>query len=182
VTTSPGWSLRTRVNRSIIGVLVLLMALVAIVAYAIAQAKETGDDLVDQWDPAYTISQNLLTAMVNEETGVRGYALAGDPALLEPYNLYSLLEDGAQGTLRKYLLEDPDLLQLFYAQRDAIEAWHAEVGDPVIEQVQAGDPSAAEFASSPAAKLAFDDVRDTSAALTNAIYLRRTEVATAVYS
>jgi signal transduction histidine kinase len=177
VTARSGWSLRARLTRAIVGVLVLLLTLVATVVYFIDQAKRTGDDLVEDWDPAFQISQNLLTAMVNEETGVRGYALARDPALLEPYNLYSLLESGAQGTLRKYLLGHPDLLEKFYALREAMEYWHENVGDPVIARVQAGDPTAAEFASSSEARAAFNRIRDTSGALTAAIDDRRTEVA-----
>ena len=79
------------VNRAIVGVLLLLMVLVATVVYFINDAKRTGDELVEQWDPAYTISQNTLTAMVNQETGVRGYALGQDEAFLEPYNIAELL-------------------------------------------------------------------------------------------
>ena len=89
--TGQGWSLRRRVNRAIVGVLLLLMVLIATVIYFINDAKRTGDELVEQWDPAYTISQNTLTAMVNQETGVRGYALGQDDAFLEPYNIAELL-------------------------------------------------------------------------------------------
>ena len=32
-------------------------------------------------------SSDLLTAMLDQETGLRGYALTGDKAFLEPYEL-----------------------------------------------------------------------------------------------
>jgi signal transduction histidine kinase len=177
VTARSGWSLRARLTKAIIGVLVLLLAFFATFGSFIYEAKQQGDELVHQWDPAYTISQNLLSALINQETGVRGYALGRDPALLEPYDLYSLLESGAEGTLRKYLLDYPDLLEKFYALRDAVEYWHENVGDPVIAQVQAGDPAAAEHAASPEARAAFDQIRDMSGALTRAIGDRRSQVA-----
>jgi len=179
VTDGARWSLRTRVTRSIIGVLLLLMGLVAIVSFAIYQAKSAGDDLVEQWDPAYTVSQNLLTAMVNEETGVRGYALAQDPALLEPYTLYRGLEDDAQVALSGYLAGYPELLDAYDAQSAAIDTWHETVGDPVLAEVRAGGTEAAATASSPEAKATFDRVRVTSAELTGAIGDRRAATADA---
>ena len=128
-------SLRTRFNRSVAVVLALLMVLVGVVAYFLWSAKQKGDQLVEQWVPAYAINQNLLTAMVNEETGLRGYAIAQDEALHEPYNVYALLEGQATGTLRRYLYEHPDLLDLYDDLAAAIMRWHDEVSDPVIAQV-----------------------------------------------
>ena len=121
--TGQGWSLRRRVTRAIVGVLVLLMVLIVGVIYFINDAKRTGDELVDQWDPAYQISQNTLTAMVNQETGVRGYALGQDEAFLEPYNIAQLLGGSAQSTLRKYLLGYPDLLAQLRVLNAAIDEW-----------------------------------------------------------
>ncbi len=171
-----GWSLRSRVTRSIVAVLVLLMVLVASVVYFLLEAKRTGDEVVDKWDPAYQISQNLLTAMVNEETGVRGYALGQDEVFLEPYNLYSLLESGADSTLRKYILDHPDLLDLLFEVRAAIDNWHTTVGDPIIAMVEAGDSGAVAAAVSPEARAAFDRIRESSGDLTRAIDQQRTEV------
>jgi signal transduction histidine kinase len=173
VTELTGWSLRGRVTRAIVGVLVLLLILIASVVYFIFEAKNAGDELVDQWDPAYQISQNTLTAMVNQETGVRGYAISGDEAALEPYNLGRLLADSAVGTLRKYVHDYPDLLAQHHELADAIEAWQTTVANPVFAQVQAGDPGAAAYASSPEARAAFDRIRDASSQMTNGIVGKR---------
>jgi signal transduction histidine kinase len=174
--TGEGWSLRRRVTRAIVGVLVLLLVLIVTVIYFINDAKRTGDELVDQWDPAYTISQNTLTAMVNQETGVRGYALGQDEAFLEPYNIANLLGGSAQSTLRKYLLGHADLLAELRVLNAAIDDWRTTVAEPVIAQVEAGDDSAVETAGSPEAKAAFDRVRAASNQLTNSIDAMRTEV------
>ncbi len=175
--TGQGWSLRRRVTRAIIGVLILLMVLIATVIYFINDAKRTGDELVEQWDPAHTISQNTLTAMVNQETSVRGFAIGQDEAFLEPYNIANLLGDSARGTLRKYLLGYPDLLAEFRVLDAAIDDWQTTVAEPVIAQVRAGDDSAVETAGSTEAKMAFDRVRAASNQLTNSIDAMRTEVA-----
>lgn len=174
--TAQGWSLRQRVTRAIVGVLILLLVLIVTVIYFINDARRTGDELVDQWDPAYTISQNTLTAMVNQETGVRGYALGQDEAFLEPYNIANLLGDSAQSTLRKYLLDHPDLLAQLRELNAAIDDWRATVAEPIIAQVEAGDSSAIEAATSPEAQAAFDRIRAASNELTNGIDAKRVEV------
>jgi signal transduction histidine kinase len=176
MTELTGWSLRRRVTRAVIGVLLLLMVLIVSVVYFINHARTTGNELVDQWDPAFQISQNTLTAMVNEETAVRGYALGQDEAFLEPYNLANLLGGSAQGTLRKYVHDYPDLLAKLEVLNDAIADWHTEVADPIIAQVQAGDPGAADAAATPEARAAFDRIREASNALTNGIDAQRTNV------
>ena len=176
MTEQDGWSLRRRLTRAIIGVLVLLLILIVAVVYFIFDAKKRGDELVDQWDPAFQISQNTLTAMVNEETGIRGYAISGDEAALAPYNLGKLLGDSAIGTLRKYVLDYPGLRAQQRELADAIDAWHTTVADPLLAQVQAGDPGAAEAATSPEAVAAFDRIRDASAQLTNGIVKMRDDV------
>jgi signal transduction histidine kinase len=174
--TGEGWSLRRRVTRAIVGVLVLLMVLIVTVIYFINDAKRTGDELVDQWDPAYTISQNTLTAMVNQETGVRGFALGQEEAFLAPYNLAQLLGDSARRTLRKYLLGYPDLLAELRVLNAAIDDWRTTVAEPIIDQVRAGDSSAEQAAAVPEARAAFDRIRAASNQLTNSIDEMRTEV------
>jgi signal transduction histidine kinase len=171
-----GWSLRQRVTRAVVGVLVLLMILILSALFFINRAKNAGDELVDQWDPAFQISQNTLTAMVNEETGVRGYAIAQDEAALAPYNLGRLLGDYAISTLHKYLLDYPDLLTEQRRLAAAIDTWIETVAKPVIAQVMAGDPGAAEAASSTEAQAAFNRIRDSSADLTSSIDRRRAQV------
>jgi signal transduction histidine kinase len=174
--TAQGWSLRRRVNRAIVGVLLLLMALIATVIYFINDAKRTGDELVDQWDPAYTISQNTLTAMVNQETGIRGYALGHDEAFLEPYNIANLLGGSAQSTLRKYLLPYPELLAELRELNAAIDSWRETVAVPIIAKVRAGDASAEQDAAAQEASASFDRIRVASNQLTNSIDEMRVEV------
>ncbi len=177
MTEETGWSLRRRLTRAIVGVLLLLMVLVGTLAYFIDDAKQKGDELVDQWDPAFQVSQNTLTAMVNQETGVRGYAASQDEAALAPYNLGRLLGDAGIATLRKYLLDHPDLLAEQEELAAAIDTWQTTVAEPVIAQVEAGDPGAAEAASSAEARASFDRIRSTSRQLTSHIERVRSQVA-----
>jgi signal transduction histidine kinase len=157
------------VTRAIVGVLVLLLVLVVSVVYFLADAKRTGDEVVGRWDPAYQISQNALTALVNQETGVRGFALGKDEAFLEPYNIYLLLGNSADDTLRRYLLGHEELIDLLREFRAAVDDWHATVAEQVIALVREGDAAAVALVTSPEAEAAFDRIRATSSALTDAI-------------
>ena len=169
MTEPTGWSLRRRVTRAIVAVLVLLMVLIAVVVFLLVRVKNQGDELVDRWDPAYLTSQNALGAMVNQETGVRGFALGKDEQLLEPYNLYTVLEDGAATTLRRYLRGHDHLTELLEDYSAAVEVWQETIAEPIIAQVRAGDPTAVDAAGSEEAKAAFDRVRVASSRLTDAI-------------
>ena len=64
-----------------------LIALGAIVLSLLALERQTDrrDLLVDGLDPAARSAQRLLTGLVDEETGVRGFALTGRSQFLEPF-------------------------------------------------------------------------------------------------
>src|SRR5882757_11274712 len=51
-------------------------------------------------DPALLSAQKLSVGLVDEETGVRGYAISGVPAFLEPYLTGHQQEIEATGELR----------------------------------------------------------------------------------
>ena len=169
------WSLRRRVNRAIVAVMVLLAVLIAVVVYLLVDVKDEGDQLVERWDPAYLTSQNALGAMVNQETGVRGFALGKDEELLEPYHLYTVLESGAETTLQRYLRGHDDLTDLLADYTEAVAVWQETVAEPIIARVRAGDPTAIDAAGSEQAKATFDRIRVTSSRLTDAIDTERTK-------
>ena len=167
------WSLRRRVTRAIAGVMMLLIALIALVVYSLVATKETGDEVVDRWDPASMAAQEALAATVNQETGVRGFALGRDEAFLEPYDRYLELEDEAQDDLRRLLRGDDELLGLLDDFENAADDWHDTIADPVIEQVRAGEPGGAEALGTPEALESFDRIRAAASVLIDEIDQRR---------
>src|SRR6516225_7326063 len=75
----------------IIGVGVLIAGLFSVLAIVIGGAALTGLDsargrVVDTLDPAAYHASQLEVALLNQETGVRGYALSGRTDFLTPYN------------------------------------------------------------------------------------------------
>jgi signal transduction histidine kinase len=64
----------------------LLVALVAFGAYASYRIYTLGNHrFIDQAGPFFAVTEDLAVEMLNEETGVRGYVITGDPATLGPY-------------------------------------------------------------------------------------------------
>ena len=142
----------------IVGLLVLV-AVIGIVAGLIA--LERLDDrrsfLVDRVGPAALAAQRLSTALLDQETGVRGFVLTGDESFLRPNEMGRAAEREAIQALAE-LERDPRLaparLELATVA-DAAANWRTNYAGPAVDARRAGvDPPP------PAAgRDAFDNVR-----------------------
>ncbi len=166
-------TLRRRVAIASLAVLALLAALFATMILAVVNFKDRGDEAINRWQPAVSLSQQTLADLVNQETGVRGYALSGNRQLLQPYAEFVGSERSDEATLQSYLQGHPDLLGDYANFRDAAESWRATVAVPFVRRARAGDPGVAAAVGSPIAKRSFDNVRKQAAALTTAIGAQR---------
>lgn len=163
------WSLRHRLGLtfSVLAVVVTLLTAVAVVASA--QFVSSGNDAIYRWQAAATASQRLLADLVNQETGVRGYALTRQQSFLQPYRDYVKQQQRDQTTLGRLIGHDAQLRRLYSDVQRVAASWRRDIAEPVIAQVRAGgDPATALDAS----KAAFDDVRRKSAALSAALAKR----------
>ncbi|MGE3234258.1 MAG: ATP-binding protein [Thermoleophilia bacterium] len=83
-----------------VGVLFALAALGTVLALvANEQLDGRRTTLVDVVDPALTSSLALESALLNQETAIRGFALARDPRFLEPYRTGRAAEESAAAEL-----------------------------------------------------------------------------------
>ncbi|KDN88177.1 sensor histidine kinase [Kitasatospora cheerisanensis] len=115
-------------------------------------------DLVDVRTPATSAALRLESALVNQETGTRGYALTGNPELLEPYR-QGLADQKTQTDRLVQLLHGNDsALADLAAVEDAAARWQREVAGP-IAAAPAGTPVAQSAESAAGGKTAFDRVR-----------------------
>jgi methyl-accepting chemotaxis protein len=79
-------TIRTKLLAGFGAVLLILAGAIAVgVRTAGSVNSEAQAAYVDDAIPLKASAQNLLTQMVNQETGVRGYLITGDEASLEPY-------------------------------------------------------------------------------------------------
>ena len=78
--TVQGWF---RMVFAALGLLVVLAAV--LVAALTVQTRETSNELTNSILPAQAQAYRLQGALVDQETGVRGYGLTGDQRFLQPY-------------------------------------------------------------------------------------------------
>ncbi|MFD5897289.1 ATP-binding protein [Streptomyces sp. NPDC060366] len=127
-------------------------------AAMLARATDTGDHLIDEVSPARTQAFRLQAALLDQETGVRGYLLTKDEDVLEPYRRGLADEAVARERLRDLVdgLDRPvaDLRAVDRAARE----WRAEFADPALAG-RGSDGGSDEVASVTEAKQAFDRVR-----------------------
>jgi signal transduction histidine kinase len=78
-----------------IGVLLTLAVIgIGLALFANSELDRNRSLLLDQVGPARRAALSLESALVNQETGVRGYVITADPSFLEPYR------DGLEGEAR----------------------------------------------------------------------------------
>jgi signal transduction histidine kinase len=147
-------------------VLMGLFSIAAIVIGAIAlnslsQARERA---VNMLDPAALHSTQLYAALLNQETGLRGYLLSGQKPFLAPYTIGMASQNAEVSQLRTLLAGMPvargDLARVL----TAADHWQSSYAAPAIARVAAtGKPLISPDVSK--GKALFDSVRAPTTAL-----------------
>jgi len=138
------------------GVLAVLAAALTVTAATRVAAAQ--DRVVGDLFEAYYRSAALLQAAVDQETGVRGFALTRQERFLEPY-LDGLAREQSDAARLRVLLEGtPDLQRDVDRLQDTIRAWRETYAVPTIATVRGGEETLND-GDLTAEKLAFDQVR-----------------------
>jgi signal transduction histidine kinase len=152
-----GRSLRGRGLRILAGASVIFVAASAFAVTGLVSARHGRDDLLERLDPAIEHADDYRSALVDQETGARGFALSQNTAFLQPYQ-NGLAQ--AAGASRALAVEIRGLGGGVPAELDRITrqvtAWHARYLTPLLAGRQARAPDSASLA---AAERAFDGIR-----------------------
>ncbi|MEU5841372.1 CHASE3 domain-containing protein [Rhodococcus sp. NPDC047139] len=128
-------------------------------AVFIHRTVQITDELTKRIQPAMVQAYRMQTALLDQQTGARGYALTTNPAFLEPYFVGRDEQQAAAESLRQLLAEHPDLV----ADVDAIDAagrqWREQYTERVVEAVIPGDPRPLDPVLAEEARLAFGEIR-----------------------
>ncbi|MEU4651474.1 sensor histidine kinase [Nocardia fluminea] len=157
--TAQGWF-------QLVFALMILVAVVGAVAGAqvIAHTGRVTDRLLSQTLPAATEAQRLQGALLNQETGIRGYVITGDPQFLEPYDQGRQEQTRAADRLRELLADHPGLLADLAGVELAALRWRADFTDPATGAVSSRADIGLDAATVAVRRKAlFDAVRDTFA-------------------
>jgi signal transduction histidine kinase len=125
----------------IVGVAVLVLLLFSVAAVvaggiALVSLHASRNRVLDVIDPATLAAQQLDNALVNQETGVRGYALSAQQSFLTPYTQGVTEEQSAINTLRQLAsqLPAPTTRDLDRVISQA-QYWRTHYAQPTISQV-----------------------------------------------
>ena len=141
----------------VVGVVVLGGALVA--AVLLNRTDETSRQLVDNIQPARINAYQLQAALRDQETAVRGYALAADPQFLTPYYDGQKAEQTAVQSIRPRLAGRPELIADLDAIEQSAATWRSGFAEPLIASVTPGSPSVVTKTTAETGKSKFDSLR-----------------------
>ncbi|MFG2303198.1 ATP-binding protein [Actinacidiphila glaucinigra] len=162
---SPGrlwsWTTRRWLRVGVSVALAVLAALGALGIWALDRSTSLTDQLVDQRSPALVNAIRLEAALVNQETGVRGYGLSGQRQFLDPYTQGLADERTALDRLRPLVRNDPRARADLDGVVDAAVAWQGLIARPVAAAAATpGKPVPLAIARADEGRAAFDRVRD----------------------
>ena len=135
-------SLRRRVGLSFLTVGVLGLVAMAFTGWTFSSLLDARRRLIDRLDPAVLAGRDLRSALLNQESGVRGFALAAEEPFLEPYTRGRADEVAASRRLQQTI---GDERRLTIALNDTLQRaaeWRQTAAEPLIASVRASGPKA----------------------------------------
>ena len=156
------WTLRRRVLALCVTVGLALALLGIVAAFTAASSNNQLDDVVNRASPMRAHGERLHTALVDQETGIRGYAITGRDTNLKPYQ-DGLAAERAEADRIESLLHDSALEDTIRADLDEVRrrsaAWHTAVADPILNAVRTQGPEAGQALIEAGATAEFDALR-----------------------
>ncbi|SCL14212.1 sensor histidine kinase [Micromonospora inyonensis] len=168
-----GWTLRQRVVGLLAVVGVLLIGLAAAEATVAARNRSHTDALLTRTGPLRVQAQELLNALLDQETSVRGYAVSGDRQDLVPYDDGVRQEQKLIESIGRLVDDYPGIRRELDVVRAQAEQWRRTVAVPVITTVQRDGTTAAQGLIDDRTRQQFDQVRASVARLDAGIIAER---------
>jgi signal transduction histidine kinase len=175
------WTLRRRVVALSVTVALVLTVLGVFAALTAADSNEHIDTILNKTGPMRAGGETLSTAVVNQETGIRGYAISGQQDNLKPYNEGLAAQNQILADIGR--LNGPDGDAGVRASLQAVQLradeWRAAVADPVINAVRDEGPAAGQALVEAGGTQRFDALRAAVVDLQQDILVVRNASATA---
>jgi signal transduction histidine kinase len=166
------WTLRRRIGQAFAALGAVLAVLVTVVVVSTVDFVRAGNAVVYRWQPAVASTQRLLTDFVDQETGLRGYALNRDASFLEPYNRYRAAQRTDTARLRALIGGDAALTRRLDALLRTAAQWQERIAQPAVVGIAAGTTAGVQLVEGTQAKSRFDAVRARAATLSTDVERR----------
>ncbi|KXK61920.1 histidine kinase [Micromonospora rosaria] len=155
---------------------VLLVALAGAEAVVASQNRQYTDAALTETGPLRVHGQELLSVLLDQETGVRGYAVSGDRTDLAPYDEGVRQEREIVATISRLIDDYPGIAQELRLVEERAEQWRSTVAEPVINATTANGPAAGQALLNDQARQQFDGIRSAIEALQAEILTARDRV------
>jgi len=176
------WSLRRRLFALFSFVVAVLVASVAFTAAAVVHLNDTVHSQIDRIDPAQVAAADFLSAMVNQETGVRGYVITRNTTFLGPFISGESQELSAYGRLRRLLAGERTLSAELAQLLGAARTWQANWAEPAVVETEEGSAAASSVATTALGRHLFDVVRTDAGRLLAELARRHSQADAAIGS
>ena len=166
-------TLRARIVGLLVVLATILVGSAVTVARALASFEDQRQQVVSTLQPAVGNARDLLTALVNQETGERGYVITGDPLFLDPYRKGQQAARTEIRQVRREFAGDREIGRALSHIEAAVARWQRVVATPEIRAIEAGDRAEAErLVADGAGRRYFDRIRRSVESLQARIDLR----------
>jgi PAS domain S-box-containing protein len=160
---------RRTVPALIAGYFVVLIVILAVTVPTLVSTLTTLDRQESTYDVASRATSQLLVSALNQETGIRGYALSGQQSFLQPFSLGSRQFTDSVKTLRGAPL-GPVFSRELRSTVAALNTWRASAIKATLDTSQHGDSgSAPALAAQARVKKQFDEFRMHQALLASTV-------------
>ncbi len=136
-------TLRRRLSALFLVVGLLFAGAIATVVVSLIRLADVQDRQVNRVSPARADAAHLLATMIDQEAGVRGFALTARTDFLDPYESARAAEGPLTAELRQKLSSYPQLLTDIDAMTAASQAWRTDFADVSVAAVRAHGVGAA---------------------------------------
>ncbi|MER6348661.1 sensor histidine kinase [Streptomyces sp. NPDC001595] len=144
----------------VLALMALLVVVGAVIGAGLLQrTADVTDGLLQRVQPAQTEAYRLQGALVDQESGSRGYAITADPQFLDPYTQGKKDEERAAARLRELIGDQPRLLADLRAVERQAEAWRRSYAEPLTASVTPGRPKPIDQRAAERGKTEFDLLR-----------------------
>ncbi|MFE4450116.1 ATP-binding protein [Streptomyces sp. NPDC056796] len=152
-------SVQNWVHLILAGFVLVVCGCLVVGGLVLSRISDRTTELVDRIQPARSASFQLQNSLLDQETGVRGFALTGDSTFLEPYEAGMRAEQDRLARVRSLVRGEQPYAGDLERIEEAAQEWRALRAEPLIAAVRANGPTGASSAPIMRSKAEFDTLR-----------------------
>jgi signal transduction histidine kinase len=153
------WNLRQRVTALVVASVAVLVVIAALAAGTATVSRSRLDTLLEEINPVRIDAERLLSAVIDQETAIRGYALNRLGVSLTPYTEGVAREREIIADMRRILPGDRGMQDRLRTVEGMTSQWRAQVAEPTISAVGSGSADADQVPGTATARQLFESVR-----------------------